>query len=309
MHETEPAVRIAGLVKRYGEKAAVQGLDLVVDHGTLTAVLGPNGAGKTSTIECCEGYRKPDGGTVRVLGLDPVADAARLRPRIGVMLQSGGIYQAVRAMEMLRHVAGLYANPLNVDELAARLGLDSCGKTSFRRLSGGQQQRLSLALAVVGRPELIFLDEPTAGLDVQARHATWELIEQLRADGVTIVLTTHLLDEAERLADKVAIIDEGRVIAYDTPQRLADDSRDQDSIRFDAPAGLDLTALSLALPPGAKACEPIAGTYHVTGEITPDTLAATTAWCASLGLMPRNLQIEQRSLEDVFLDLTGRELR
>ncbi|MBR7832759.1 ABC transporter ATP-binding protein [Actinospica durhamensis] len=309
MHESDPAVQIAGLVKRYGDKTAVQGLDLIVDHGTLTAVLGPNGAGKTSTIECCEGYRRPDGGTVRVLGLDPVADAARLRPRIGVMLQSGGIYQSVRAMEMLRHVAGLYANPLNVDELAARLGLDSCGKTTFRRLSGGQQQRLSLALAVVGRPELIFLDEPTAGLDVQARHATWELIEQLRADGVTIVLTTHLLDEAERLADKVAIIDQGRVIAYDSPQRLADTSREQDAIRFEAPAGLDLTALSIAVAPAAKASEPTAGSYHVTGEITPDTLAATTAWCASLGLMPRNLQIEQRSLEDVFLDLTGRELR
>jgi ABC-2 type transport system ATP-binding protein len=309
MHETEPAVRIAGLVKRYGEKTAVQGLDLVVDHGTLTAVLGPNGAGKTSTLECCGGSRRPDGGTVRVLGLDPVADAARLRPRIGVMLQSGGIYQSVRAMEMLRHVAGLYAHPLDVDELAGRLGLDSCGRTAFRRLSGGQQQRLSLALAVVGRPELVFLDEPTAGLDVQARHATWELIEQLRADGVTIVLTTHLLDEAERLADKVAIIDQGRVVAYDSPQRLADDSREQDSIRFEAPAGLDLTALSIAVAPGAKAAEPAAGTYHVTGEITPDTLAATTAWCAGLGLMPRHLQIEQRSLEDVFLDLTGRELR
>ena len=309
MHETPPAVEIAGLVKRYGDKTAVQGLDLVVDRGTLTAVLGPNGAGKTSTIECCEGYRRPDGGSVRVLGLDPVADAARLRPRIGVMLQSGGIYQAVRAMEMLRHVASLYAHPLDVNALAERLGLDSCGKTSFRRLSGGQQQRLSLALAVVGRPELIFLDEPTAGLDVQARHATWELIEQLRADGVTIVLTTHLLDEAERLADKVAIVDSGRVIAYDTPQRLADDTREQDSIRFEAPSGLDLTALSIAVAPHAKAAEPVAGSYHVTGEITPDTLAATTAWCASLGLMPRNLQIEQRSLEDVFLDLTGRELR
>jgi len=309
MQQTEAAVEIAGLVKRYGDKTAVQGLDLVVDRGGITAVLGPNGAGKTSTIECCEGYRKPDGGSVRVLGLDPATDAAKLRPRIGVMLQSGGIYQAVRAMEMLRHVASLYSNPLNVDELAARLGLDSCGKTSYRRLSGGQQQRLSLALAVVGRPELVFLDEPTAGLDVQARHATWELIEQLRADGVTVVLTTHLLDEAERLADKVAIVDSGRVIAYDTPRQLADSTREQDSIRFEAPAGLDLTALSIAVSPGAQASEPVAGGYHVTGEITPDTLAATTAWCASLGLMPRNLQIEQRSLEDVFLDLTGRELR
>ena len=304
-----PAVDIAGLVKQYGDKTAVQGLDLRVESGSLTAVLGPNGAGKTSTIECCEGYRRPDGGTVRVLGLDPIADAARLRPRIGVMLQSGGIYQAIRAMEMLRHMASLYANPLDVEALAERLGLDSCGKTPYRRLSGGQQQRLSLALAVVGRPELVFLDEPTAGLDVQARHAAWELIEQLRTDGVTVVLTTHLLDEAERLADKVAIIDAGRVIAYDSPQRLASSSGSQDSIRFDAPAGLDLTALSIAVAPGCKAIELNPGSYRVEGDVTPDTLAAATAWCASLGIMPRNLAIEQRSLEDVFLDLTGRGLR
>lgn len=310
MHAAQsPAVEITGLVKRYGEKTAVRGLDLTVEAGSLTAVLGPNGAGKTSTIECCEGYRIPDGGTVRVLGLDPAADSAALRPRIGVMLQSGGIYQAIRATEMLRHVASLYANPLDVEALAERLGLDSCGRTPFRRLSGGQQQRLSLALAVVGRPELVFLDEPTAGLDVQARHATWELIEQLRRDGVTIVLTTHLLDEAERLADKVAIVDEGRVIACDTPQRLADSTRGTDSIRFDAPAGLDLTALSIAVAPGCKAAEQAPGSYRIEGEVTPDALAAATAWCASLGIMPRNLAVEQRSLEDVFLDLTGRALR
>jgi ABC-2 type transport system ATP-binding protein len=315
MHAAQPssaqpyAVEITGLVKRYGDKTAVQDLNLQVEPGSLTAVLGPNGAGKTSTIECCEGYRRPDGGTVRVLGLDPVADAAALRPRIGVMLQSGGIYQAIRAMEMLRHVSSMYANPLDVNALAERLGLGSCGKTPFRRLSGGQQQRLSLALALVGRPELVFLDEPTAGLDVQARHATWELIEQLRADGVTVVLTTHLLDEAERLADKVAIIDSGRVIAYDTPQRLADSTRSQDSIRFDAPCGLDLTELSIAVAPQCTAAETAPGSYRVEGQVAPGTLAATTAWCASLGIMPRNLAIEQRSLEDVFLDLTGRELR
>ncbi|NUR30444.1 MAG: ABC transporter ATP-binding protein, partial [Catenulispora sp.] len=182
----QPAVEVTGLVKRYGAKTAVDGLNLQVETGTVTAVLGPNGAGKTSTIECCEGYRKPDGGTVRVLGLDPVVQGERLRPRIGVMLQSGGIYPTVRAAEMLQHTAKLYANPLDTDALIERLGLGSAGKTPFRRLSGGQQQRLSLALAVVGRPELVFLDEPTAGLDVQARHATWELIEQLRRDGVTV---------------------------------------------------------------------------------------------------------------------------
>lgn len=304
-----PAVELRGLVKRYGAKTAVDGLDLTVERGSLTAILGPNGAGKTSTIECCEGYRRPDGGTVRVLGLDPVAQAAELRPRIGVMLQSGGIYQAVRAMEMLRHIAALYADPLNVDELAERLGLDSCGRTSFRRLSGGQQQRLSLALAVVGRPELVFLDEPTAGLDVQARRATWELIEQLRADGVTVILTTHLLDEAERLADKVAIVDAGRVIAYDTPQRLAEATARTESIRFEAPAGLDLTALAGAVAPDCTTRETSPGSYRVDGRISPRSLALTTAWCADLDIMPRNLAVEQRSLEDVFLDLTGRDLR
>ena len=306
-------MEIAGLVKRYGAKTAVEGLDLRVERGSLTAVLGPNGAGKTSTIECCEGYRTPDGGTVRVLGLDPRTEATALRPRIGVMLQSGGIYPAIRASEMLNHVASLYMNPLDPRELIERLGLGSCGKTTYRRLSGGQQQRLSLALAVVGRPELVFLDEPTAGLDVQARHATWELIEQLRADGVTIVLTTHLLDEAERLADQVAIIDAGRVVACDSPQRLAEapsaGAAEPDSIRFDAPAGLDLAALALAVAPGCTAEETTPGSYRVAGEIAPDTLAATTAWCAGLGIMPRNLAIEQRSLEDVFLDLTGKGLR
>ena len=161
-------------------------------RGSVTAVLGPNGAGKTTTVECCEGYRRPDSGTVRVLGLDPVRDTERLRPRIGVMLQGGGIPQGVRAVEMLRHVARLHAHPLPVDMLVERLGLDVRRRTPYRRLSGGQQQRLSLALAVVGRPEVVFLDEPTAGLDPQARQATWQLVRDLRRDGASIVLTTHL---------------------------------------------------------------------------------------------------------------------
>jgi ABC-2 type transport system ATP-binding protein len=310
-----PAVEVTALVKKYGSKTAVDGLDLTVGTGTITAVLGPNGAGKTSTIECCEGYRRPDGGSVRVLGLDPVTQGEQLRPRIGVMLQSGGIYPTVRAVEMLKHTAKLYADPLDVDALVERLGLGSCGKTPFRRLSGGQQQRLALALAVVGRPELVFLDEPTAGLDVQARHATWELVEQLRADGVTVVLTTHLLDEAERLADKVAIVDSGKVIAYDSPAAL---SASQDeaaggtgSIRFTSPPGLDLDHLLTALPAGLTATEFPAGSgsYSVEGVITPDALAAVTTWCAAQGVMAQGLTVGRRTLEDVFLELTGRELR
>ena len=301
---------MTGLVKRYGTKTAVDGLDLRVQTGTITAVLSPNGAGKTSTIECCEGYRRPDGGTVRVLGLDPVAQGEQLRPRIGVMLQSGGIYPSVRAVEMLKHTAKLYANPLDTDALVERLGLGSAGRTTFRRLSGGQQQRLSLALAVVGRPELVFLDEPTAGLDVQARHATWELIEQLRADGVTVVLTTHLLDEAERLADTVAIVDSGRVVAHDTPAALAaTEGAGQTAIRFTAPPGLDLAGLLGTLPAGLSAVEQPPGAYTVAGEVTPDVLAKVTAWCAAKDVMPHGLSVGRRTLEDAFLDLTGRDLR
>ena len=175
------AVEVVDLVKRYDGQAAVDGLTLTVETGTITAVLGPNGAGKTTTVETCEGYRHPDAGTVRVLGLDPWRDARDLRPRVGVMLQQGGVYPGVKAEEMLRHVASLHAHPLDVPALVERLGLGSAGHTPYRRLSGGQQQRLSLALAVVGRPELVFLDEPTAGLDPQARRATWELVESLRA--------------------------------------------------------------------------------------------------------------------------------
>jgi ABC-2 type transport system ATP-binding protein len=301
---------VTGLVKRYGAKTAVDGLDLRVETGTITAVLGPNGAGKTSTIECCEGYRRPDGGSVRVLGLDPVTQGEQLRPRIGVMLQSGGIYPSVRAVEMLKHTAKLYANPLDTDALIERLGLGSAGRTQFRRLSGGQQQRLSLALAVVGRPELVFLDEPTAGLDVQARHATWELIEQLRRDGVTVVLTTHLLDEAERLADTVAIVDSGRVIAHDTPAGLSTANGAGDTaIHFTAPPGLDFADLNAELPAGLTAVEQPPGTYTVAGDITPDVLAKVTSWCAAKDVMPQGLTVGRRTLEDVFLDLTGRELR
>ncbi len=207
----------------YGDVVAVDGLDLDIEGGTITAVLGPNGAGKTTTLETCEGYRRPHSGTVRVLGLDPVSQRHDLLPRIGVMLQQGGAWSAVRAMEMLRHVASLHARPLDVDVLGRRLGLDACGRTPYRRLSGGLQQRLGLAMAVVGRPELVFVDEPTAGLDPQARHTTWDLLRELRAAGVTVVLTTHYIEEAERLADEVHIIDHGRLVMSGTPAELTQD--------------------------------------------------------------------------------------
>ncbi|MCQ6556626.1 ABC transporter ATP-binding protein [Streptomyces sp. C10-9-1] len=304
----EPAVRVRGLVARYGDKTAVDGLDLDVPAGSVTAVLGPNGAGKTTVIETCEGYRRPDAGTVRVLGMDPVADAARLRPRVGVMLQSGGVYPGARAGEMLAHTARLHAHPLDVDFLVELLGLGSCGRTPYRRLSGGQQQRLSLAMAVVGRPELVFLDEPTAGLDPQARRATWELVRRLRADGVTTVLTTHFMDEAEQLADRVAIVDAGRVIAGGTVQELCRGGA-EDSLRFTGRPGLDLGSLLKALPDGTAASEPVPGTYRVSGDVGPELLATVASWCAQNGVMPDGIAVERHTLEDVFLELTGRELR
>ncbi|QES50713.1 ABC transporter [Streptomyces venezuelae] len=304
----DPAVQIRGLVKRYGAKTAVDGLDLTVGRSSVTAVLGPNGAGKTTTVETAEGYLRPDAGSVRVLGLDPIAEAAALRPRIGVMLQSGGIYSGARAVEMLRHMAGLYADPLDVNGLVERLGLGGCGRTPYRRLSGGQQQRLALAIAVVGRPELVFLDEPTAGLDPQARRATWDLVRELRADGVTVVLTTHHMDEAEQLADEVAIVDAGRVIAHGSPEQLCRGGA-ENTLRFTGRPALDLASLLKALPDGAKAAELTPGVYRVNGDVDPQMLATVASWCAQHGVLPDSLSVERHTLEDVFLELTGKELR
>lgn len=304
---SDPVVQVRSLVKRYGDKTAVDGLDLTAGAG-VTAVLGPNGAGKTTTIETCEGYRSPDSGSVSVLGLDPVREAAALRPRIGVMLQSGGVYSGARAEEMLRHVARLHAHPLDVDALIERLGLGGCGRTAYRRLSGGQQQRLALAMAVVGRPELVFLDEPTAGLDPQARRATWELVRDLRADGVAVILTTHYMDEAEQLADDVAIIDGGRVVAQGSPEELCRGGA-ENTLRFTGRPALDVGSLLKALPADSAAVELTPGVYRVTGKIDPQLLATVTSWCAQHGVMPDRISVERHTLEDVFLELTGKELR
>ncbi|MET7932336.1 ABC transporter ATP-binding protein [Streptomyces sp. NPDC005322] len=304
----EPAVEIVGLVKRYGSKTAVDGLDLSVARGTVSAVLGPNGAGKTTTVETCEGYRRPDAGTVRIFGLDPVTDASALRPRIGVMLQSGGVYSGARAEEMLRHTASLHAHPVDVKMLMERLGLGTCGRTAYRRLSGGQQQRLALAMAIVGRPELVFLDEPTAGLDPQARRATWDLVRDLRDDGVTVVLTTHYMDEAEQLADDVAIIDGGKAIAQGTPEQLCRGGA-ENTLRFTGRPALDLASLLKALPADSTAAELTPGSYRVTGKVNPQLLATVTSWCAQNGVMPDRISVERHTLEDVFLELTGKELR
>jgi ABC-2 type transport system ATP-binding protein len=302
-------VELSGMVKRYGPTTAVDGLSLTAGRGEVTAILGPNGAGKTTTIEVCEGYRSADAGTVHVLGLDPAKDAVRLKPRVGVMLQAGGIPPAVPAGEYLRTLSRFHVKPHDAAWLLDIVGLTPHAKTSYKRLSGGQQQRLSLAAAVLGRPELVFLDEPTAGMDPQARHATWDLVTALKGDGVAVILTTHFMEEAERLADHVVIIDHGRSVADGTPASLTGSAG---QLRFRAEPDLDVDSLLAALPAGSAAKESPAGRYLIEvpgGTVQPALLAAVTAWCADRGVMPSGLQIESRTLEDVFLELTGRDLR
>ena len=300
------AVEVVDLVKTYGPTRAVDGLSFEVPAGKVTALLGPNGAGKTTTVEICEGFRRADAGSARVLGADP-RDRA-LRPRVGVMLQAGGMYPGARADEMVRLVAAHHAHPLDPDALLARVGLvGTAARTPFRRLSGGQKQLLSLAMAVVGRPELVFLDEPTAGLDVRARHDTWDLVEQLRDAGVTVVLTTHAMDEAEKLADHVVIINHGRAVAAGAPVELKGGGA-AGELRFRAPGRLDLDQLLTALPEGSRAVERAGGHYIVSGSVDAAFVAAVMAWCANNGVPATDVRVEQRSLEDVFVDLTGAEL-
>ncbi|MGH3435303.1 MAG: ABC transporter ATP-binding protein [Sciscionella sp.] len=303
------AVELSGLVKRYGSTTAVDGLDLRLERGTVLALLGPNGAGKTTTVEICEGFLRPDAGKIRVLDLDPATEIAALRARIGVMPQGGGAYPGVHAEEMLRLVAACAARPLDTRWLLDILGLAQARRTPYKRLSGGQQQRLSLACALVGRPELVFLDEPTAGVDPQARRLVWELVSALRADGVTVLLTTHLMDEAEALADQVVIIDHGAAVASGAPRELTSGHADQRQLTFRARPDLDTALLSAALPEGYLAVESKPGHYLVTGEVDPQVVSTVAAWCAKHGVLAEQLQVGRPSLEDVFLELTGRELR
>ncbi|WP_298322606.1 ABC transporter ATP-binding protein [Haloactinopolyspora sp.] len=301
-----PAVDIDGLVKRYGHTTAVDGLSVRFPAGAVTAVLGPNGAGKTTTVEICEGLRRADSGRVRVLGRDPLRDGAVLRPRVGVMLQEGaGFYPGARAIDMLTHLARLHRTPLDADQLIERLGLRQSAGTPLRRLSGGQRQRVALAAALIGRPELVFLDEPTAGLDPHVRRATWDLISELRSDGVTVVLTTHLIDEAEQLADHVVIIDAGRLAVEGSPQELTAGVGDG-VITFGGPPRLDLSSLRAALPETAEVREVTPGGYQVTASVDPHLLATLTSWCATHDILAEGLQVGRRSLEDIYLEATGR---
>lgn len=269
--------------------------------GKVTAIVGPNGAGKTTTIETCEGYRRPTTGSVRVLGLDPVADASTLRPRVGVMLQEGGVPSGARAAETLEHFAKFYRHPQRPDELAELLGLDSV-RSTYRRMSGGEQQRLKFAIAIIGRPELVFLDEPTAGLDAHAKRIVWDVVAQLRANGVGIILTTHLMDDVEQLADNVVVVNQGRVVAQGSPEQLT--ANDCPTMTFRTLAGTDLTALRTNLPVGVTVDEAPAGTYTMVGLAGSPALRLISDWSSAQGIDVQDINTGRRRLEDVFVELT-----
>ena len=299
-----PAIDVSGLTIRYGDLSAIDGLSFTAEPGQVLAILGPNGAGKTSTVEALEGYRRSAGGQARVLGLDPVADHAALIRRIGVMLQTGGVYPGIRPLEALRLFAAYYDDPLDPDELLDLVGLRSVQSTVWRRLSGGEQQRLSLALALVGQPEVAFLDEPSAGMDPAARQMLWRVVREERDRGVCVVLTTHYLEEAERLADHVLIIDHGRLVAAGSPAELMTAAAG-DEIRFGAPPGVDVVALGQRL--GAPVAEVTPGEYLVSAAASPAAVADLTAWLAERDLPLADLRAGRQTLEDVFLRLTGAE--
>ena len=306
---SDHALVVDNVVKRFGGSTAVDGLSFTAQRGQLLALLGPNGAGKTTTIEMCEGFTTPTSGTIRVLGTDLVANPQAVRDRIGIMLQGGGAYASVSVREMLELAAGYNADPHDPQWLMQLLGLEEIANTSYRRLSGGQQQRLSLALAMIGRPELIFLDEPTAGMDAQSRIAVWDIIAAMKRDGVSVVLTTHLMDEAEQLADDVVIIDHGKVVAQGTPSELTNHD-EFPVLSVETADVLDTRPLDNALAPAGLSVEEVRPrSYRVRGTGSPEVVEKLAREAARQDVLIRELSVSHRNLEDVFLDLTGRELR
>jgi ABC-2 type transport system ATP-binding protein len=333
------AIVLERLTKRYDGRAVVDELDLTVRRGELFALLGPNGAGKTTTVEMIEGYRRPDGGTVRVLGYDPRREGGRLRPNLGLMLQSGGLYSQLRPIEALELFAAFYPEPLQPIQLLAQVGLSRVARNRYRDLSGGERQRLSLALAIVGRPRLAILDEPTGAMDAQARRETWGVLRELREGGTTILLTTHLLDEAEALADRVAIIDRGRLVALGTPAELRrgmgvarpvaglpaeGGSAPPEGIPAAGaapgvpPVELREVRLELVAPLDAERLAQVGrlptvqalrvdrpGVYVLRTASAGDLLVELSTWLLTVGIEPLAIRVGQGSLEDVFLRLVG----
>ena len=312
------AVRASDLRKAYGARQILSGVSFDVRQGELFSLLGPNGAGKTTTVEILEGYRRADAGSVRVLRLDPASDGNALRPRIGLMLQEGGIDNRSTPREVLRLYAKFYRDPENPDDLLEAVDLARAATTRYRRLSGGEKQRLSLAIALLGRPELLMLDEPTAGMDPAAKQATRERIAGLRVAGTTILLTTHELGDVERLADHVAELDRGRIVAYGTPAELTGAGAPR--VRFRLSAALadgDAAALTVAATGGHATDAQVvaAGTGHhyelegLAAVPDPALVARLAAWCADRGLLITELRVGAGSLEERYLELVGADAR
>ncbi|HEY0718388.1 MAG TPA: ABC transporter ATP-binding protein [Streptosporangiaceae bacterium] len=297
-----PVIEVTGLHKEYGPKVAVEDVSFSVEAGEIFGILGPNGAGKTTTIECVTGLRKPGRGQISVLGLDPQRDHDALREQVGVQLQDGQLPGKLRVREALKLYASFYAQPADADELITRLGLDDRRDAPFEKLSGGQKQRLSVALALIGTPKVAVLDELTTGLDPAARREVWGLISDVRDSGVTVVLVTHFMEEAERLCDRLAVIDRGRVIATGTPSGLAYRAGGEQYVRFTASAPLDEDELSGL--PHVHAVHQEGDQFAVTGD--EEALQAVMGVLIRRGITARHLRLDQASLDDAFVALTGK---
>jgi len=295
-------IEVTNLTKRYGDHAAVDGVSFSIEEGEIFGILGPNGAGKTTTVESIAGLRTPDAGTIRVLGMDPRKDRDRLRSQVGVQLQESELPDRITVAEALRLFASFYARPADIRQLIEDLGLGDKRDTAYRNLSGGQKQRLSIALALVGQPRIAILDELSTGLDPQARRETWHLIESLRDRGLTVVLVTHLMEEAERLSDRVAVFGAGRLIALDTPAGIVSMVDPEQRLRFRPSVPIEDSLLSGL--PEVKRVERSGPVVIVTG--TGNVVAAVTSLLARRQVVANDLRIEQSNLDDAFLALTGR---
>jgi ABC-2 type transport system ATP-binding protein len=302
----KPVVEVENLRKAYGRLVAVDAVSFEVRAGEIFGMVGPNGAGKTTTIECIEGLRRPDGGRVRVLGLDPRREAYALQPRIGVQLQESALQDRIKVWEALDLVASLYPRSVDWQPMLAQLGLADRRSASFGKLSGGQKQRLFVALALVNDPEVVFLDELTTGLDPQARHAMWDLVRGIRDQGKTIFLTTHFMEEAERLCDRVAIMDQGHIVALDSPGNLIRGLGDESRVVFSAEG--EFAAAELERLSSVTRVESAGDGFVLYGRgdrLLPEVVNALS----TAGLRFRELHTERSTLEDVFLALTGRRMR
>lgn len=301
-------ITVESLFKHYGDVRAVDGISFEVHEGEVFGFLGPNGAGKTTTIEMIEGYREPDSGRVKVLGLDPRKDGRGIRERIGIMLQQTALYRDLKVGELLRLFASYYQSPVDPDALLEMIGLDEKRNAFIRELSGGQRQRVVFVLALINDPELLFLDEPTAGLDPQSRRAIWAWVGRAREEGKAVFLTTHYIEEAEALCDRVAIIDHGKIIALDTPRRLMASSKVEQRITFLIDGNLHVARLQ-ALAGVTKAVDDGHGAFTLYAPEVQPTLKSLLELSESNGFVLRGLTVEGATLEDIFIQLTGRRIR